>query len=121
MPEKQETVQEVPAISDFSGAHCLCGQQCHMWRKLRYLISCQTIESEQEGRKLLLTDISCLLRVFVMRQIVTWDEDRDSAAVLKRQANLVEVVPVPTPEDGQVNRIVRCHGAHKGQLEERQP
>lgn len=56
-----------------------------------------------------------------MRQIVTWDEDRDSAAVLKRQANLVEVVPVPTPEDGQVNRIVRCHGAHKGQLEERQP
>lgn len=56
-----------------------------------------------------------------MRQIVTWDKHRDSAAVLKRQANLVEVVPVPTPEDGQVNRIMRCHSAHKGQLEERQP
>lgn len=34
-----------------------------------------------------------------MGQIVTWDKDRDSAAVLKRQANLVEVVPAPTPED----------------------
>lgn len=56
-----------------------------------------------------------------MRQIVTWDEDRNSAAVLKRQANLVEVVPVSTPKDRQMDSIMRCHSAHKGQLEERQP
>jgi hypothetical protein len=88
--------------------------------KLSYLISCQTIESGLEGGELL-TDISCLLGIFVVRQIMAWYKDRNSAAVLKRQANLVKVVPVPVPEDGQMNRIMRCHGAHKGQLEERQP
>ena len=68
-----------------------------------------------------LTNVSRLLGILVVRQVVTWYEDGHSATILERQADLVEVVPVPTPEDRQVNRIMRCHGAHKGQLEERQP
>lgn len=46
----------------------------------------------------LLTKISGLLRMLVMGEVVTGNEDRHGKAVLQGQADLVEAVPATTPE-----------------------
>ena len=68
-----------------------------------------------------LTNVSRLLGILVVRQVVTWYEDGHSATILERQADLVEVVPLLMPKDRQVNSIVRCNSAHKGKLEQCEP
>lgn len=67
----------------------------------------------REGMRILLTDVFCLLGILVVRQVVSWHKNGDSTAILQRQANLVELVPVLTPEDRQVNGVVGCDSAHE--------
>lgn len=64
-----------------------------------------------------LTDVSRLLRILMVRQVMTWNKDGDSSTILKRQANLVELVPLPVPENRQMNSIMRCYRAHERKLE----
>ena len=68
-----------------------------------------------------LTNIPRLLRILMVRQVVTRYEDRNSATVLQRQADLVALVQVHVPEYGQVNRVVCRHSAHEGELRQSKP
>lgn len=49
-----------------------------------------------------------------MRQIMSWNEDRDRESILQRQAQLIEAVESRVPEYGGMNGVVGCYCAHEG-------
>lgn len=51
-------------------------------------------EQLEEDKMEVLTHIPCLLRVLVVRQIMSRDKNRHRTAILQRQANLVEFIPI---------------------------
>ena len=64
----------------------------------------------------LLTKISGLLRMLVVGEVVTGNEDRHGKAVLQRQADLVDTVPAATPKQRRVDGVMRGYSTHERKL-----
>lgn len=60
-----------------------------------------------------LTDVSGLLRILVMGQVVARNEDGDGKSILQRQADLIQIVQSPWAEQRRVDGVMRRHGAHE--------